>query len=461
LNVLSNGRSHKQHNIEINVIGRRVLMSAVSNSESSFINVAKETGIDIIHEDGAIVWTGPKGGNIKPVGPLSGKKVGCIVASEFSDFQAYYLASYIGEFGGKLEFLMVDQVTWKFTRPNIKAKGVQGMWGLSIDPIPVMGGNKASRNKKIRNADPKDYDAVVIIGGHSGDVMSTEKVVLDFINDAYKNGAVIGGIGGGIIPIIAAGIVKDKECTGNVQVSFILKKIAKYKDSPCVMADRIITARDTLETPLFMYMLCKYFDPSLSDKRKGVLAGKTMLMICGWDFEDFELAVPVMEFIHRGAKIIIGTFTGATRARPPLLGLEVIQGNFGMSVPFQEIPDSSYDIKKLTEIGMDEFDCLLIPGAFNPWNMIEAGAPLEFIKKADAAGKILSYMCHGPIPVAAADLVQGKKITGWLASKDAVTSMGGEFNADWAVALDGNHVSGRTPPELPEFIDAITLALLR
>jgi protease I len=436
-------------------------MSAISNSESSFIKLAKETGVDIIDEDGAIVWTGPKGGNIKPVGPLSGKRVACLVASEFSDFQAYYIASYIGEYGGKLDFIMVDKVNWKFTRPNIKSKGVQGMWGLSIDPIPVMGGDKASRSKTIGKADPKDYDAVIIIGGHSGDIMSTEQQVLDFINAAYSNGAVIGGIGGGIIPIIATGIIKGKECTGNVQVAFILKKIAQYRDSQCVMDDRILTARDTLDTPLFTHLLCKHFDPTLADRRKGILAGKTMLMICGWDFEDFEIAVPVMEFIHRGAQIMVGTFTGATRARPPLLGLDVVQGNFGMSIPLQEIPESDYIIKKLMEIDMKEFDGLLIPGAFNPWNMIEAGAPLEFIKHADAAGKILSYMCHGPIPVAAADLVQGKKITGWLASDAAVTSMGGEFNADWAVALDGNHVSGRTTPELPEFIDAITVALLR
>jgi len=436
-------------------------MSAVSNSDSSFINIARETGINIIDVDGAIIWTGPKGGNIKPVGPLSGKTVGCLVASEFSDFQAYYVASYIGEFGGKLEFIMVDQVKWKFTRPNIKGKGVQGMWGLSIDPIPVMGGNKASKNKTIGNADPKDYDAVVIIGGHSGDIMSTEQNVLDFINKAYNNGAVIGGIGGGIIPIIAAGIMKGKRCTGNEQVSFILKKIAQYENSQCVIDSRILTARNTIDTPLFIHRLCKHFDRSLVDKRKNVLAGKTMLMICGWDFEDFEIAVPVMEFIHRGAKIIVGTFTGATRARPPLLGLEVVQGNFGMSVPLQEIPESYYKIKRLSEIKMGEFNGLLIPGAFNPWNMIEAGTPLEFLKQADEAGKILSYMCHGPIPVAAADLVEGKKITGWLASKDAVASMGGEFNADWAVALDGNHVSGRTTPELPEFIDAITAALLK
>ncbi|UCB46919.1 MAG: DJ-1/PfpI family protein [Spirochaetota bacterium] len=436
-------------------------MNAPSDSESSFINALKQTGIDIIEEGSAVIWTGPNGGNIKPVGPLAGKKVACLVASEFSDFQAYYVASYIGEFGGSLEFIMVDQVTWKFTRPTIKSKGVQGMWGLSINPIPVMGGNKASRSKTISKADPGDYDAVIIIGGHSGDIMSTEQNVLDFINNAYSNGAVIGGIGGGIIPLIAAGIMKDKECTGNEQVSFILKEIAKFKDSQCVMDSRVITSRHTVDTPFFIYSLCNYFEPDFPDKYKDVLTGKTVLMVCGWDFEDFEIAVPVMEFLHRGAKIVIGTFESVIRDRPPLLGLDVVQGNFGMSIPLQEIPESYYSLKKLNDVSMNEFDGLLIPGAFCPWNMIEAKAPLDFLKKADAAGKVLSYMCHGPIAVSAADLVRGKKITGWLASRDAVTSMGGEFNADWAVALDRNHVSGRTTPELPEFIDAITLALLR
>jgi len=436
-------------------------MSIGANSRSSFIQVAKQTGIDIVNEDATIVWTGPKGGNIKPVGPLAGKKIGCMVASEFSDFQAYYMASYIGEFGGTLEFIKVDTATWKFTRPTVASKGVEGMWGLTVGPIPVMGGDKANISKSIGEVNPGDYDGLIILGGHSGDIMSTEKAALDFMTASYQKGAVLGGIGGGIIPIISTGLMKDRECTGSEQVSFMLKKIGRFSDAPCVVDDRIITARDTVDTALFFYTFCRQFDPDFVDNRKEVLAGKTMLFIVGWDFEDFEIAVPVLEFMYRGAGIIIGTFTGSMRARPPLLGLDVIQGNFGMSVPLQEVPESAYTIKKLSEISMDEFDGLLIPGAFCPWNMIEVGAPLEFIKKADTAGKILSYMCHGPIAVAAADLVQGKKITGWLASKDAVTAMGGIFRPELAAAIDGNHVSGRTPPEVPEFIDAITEALLR
>jgi hypothetical protein len=39
--------------------------------------------------------------------------------------------------------------------------------------------------------------------------------------------------------------------------------------------------------------------------------------------------------------------------------------------------------------------------------------------------------------------------------------MGGTFHPDWAAAIDGNVVTGRTPPEVPEFVDAITESLLR
>ena len=83
------------------------------------------------------------------------------------------------------------------------------------------------------------------------------------------------------------------------------------------------------------------------------------------------------------------------------------------------------------------------------------------LKEAYAAGKLIAAICHGAIPMAAADLVQGKKLTGWLASKDSVEIMGGEFHPDeWAAAIDGKIVTGRTPPEIPEFLDAITVALL-
>jgi protease I len=426
----------------------------------AILELVRQTGIEIVEDENTIFWQGKYGGQTKPRGPLAGKKVACIVGSEFSDFQAYYMASYIGEFGGELEFLCVDWVTYKFTRPNIKSKGVVGMWGLSLDPIPVMGPTKHTC-KNLKDADAKKYDAVVILGGHSGDVIVTEPEVADFLNTANANGAVIGGIGAGIMIMIRCGIMQGKKCTGNAVVSYMLEKIAYFEDSPVVTDGKIITAGDTLDSPVFVRALCKAFDPNFEDQRQGILAGKKILVIAGEDFEDIELAVPVMEYLYRGAKVILATFTPAIRSRPPLVGLDVVQGNFGMSVPLQEIPQSEYEIKKLADVSMDDFDALQIPGAFCPYNIVETGTPLEFLKKADAAEKILTYICHGAIPIAAADLIAGKKAAGWQASRDSVEIMGGQYNEKWAAVVDGRHVSGRTPPEIPEYVDAITVALLK
>jgi hypothetical protein len=39
--------------------------------------------------------------------------------------------------------------------------------------------------------------------------------------------------------------------------------------------------------------------------------------------------------------------------------------------------------------------------------------------------------------------------------------MGGEFDNQYAAIIDGRQVSGRTPPEIPEYVDAVTVALLK
>jgi putative intracellular protease/amidase len=426
---------------------------------SSFLETAGETGVTITREEDVKIWKGPACGKAKPNGSLAGKTIGVLVASEFSDFQAYYIASYGSEFGGYVEFLLVDWVKWKFTRPNVKSKGVQGMWGVSVDPIPVLGTRRHTA-KPLLEADPEDYDALVVIGGHSADVMMTENKVIDFINAVYNQGAIVGAIGGGSIPLISAGIMNGKMSTGNRVVAFMLKKIGSFKDEPVVRDDRVITARDTADTAAFVRELCKAFDSGFAPKRKGILAGKRVLVIAGEDFEDIELAVPVMEYIYRGASVTLATFPPPMRSRPPMLGPDVVMGNFGISVPLQEIPLSHYQIVELSEVSVGDFDVVQIPGAFCPWNMVAAGEPVEFLKEAYEAGKILAAICHGAIPLAAADLVKDKKIAGYLACKDAVRIMGGIYSQDWSAVIDGRIVTGRVPSDIPEFLDAVTQALL-
>lgn len=111
-------------------------------------------------------------------------------------------------------------------------------------------------------------------------------------------------------------------------------------------------------------------------------------------------------------------------------------------------------------MSMVDFDVVQIPGAFCPWNIVVAGDPEEFLVRAYDAGKIIAAICHGPIPLSAANLVEGRKIAGWLASKDAVGIMGGTYSWDWSAVIDGPIVTGRVPDDIPEFLDAVTAALL-
>ena len=48
-------------------------------------------------------------------GPLSGKPVGLLAGTEFSDFQAYYLNLYLSELGARLWNLVIGwpEVAWK------------------------------------------------------------------------------------------------------------------------------------------------------------------------------------------------------------------------------------------------------------------------------------------------------------------------------------------------------------
>ncbi len=428
--------------------------SATLSWAESFLDVAKQTGVEITREGNAWVWK-KHGGVTKPQGPLAEKKVGIIAASEFSDFQAYYLYSYIGEFGGKLEFLPVDWVKWKFTRPNLPTKGVRGMWDLGLDPFHFRPGKWTT--KKLAEANPKDYQALIVLGGHSADVIVSEDKVINFIKEAYAHGAVLGAIGAGSMPYIRAGLMDGKKATGDALVEFMIRKIGTFVSGSVVTDGKLITAGDTVDTPAFVRELCKAFDPKFQDPRKGAMAGKRILVIAGEDFEDIELCVPVMEFLYRGAIVTLATFPAPLQSRPG--GLNVVQGNIGMTVPLQEIPLTYYKIKPLSQVSLDEFDALMIPGGFCPWNMIAAREPIEFLKKADAAGKVMAYICHGPIAMAAADLVKGKKIAGVRACIDALRIMGAEYTWDWSATVDGKHATGRTPPDVPEFMDAINVAL--
>jgi protease I len=252
-----------------------------------------------------------------------------------------------------------------------------------------------------------------------------------------------------------------KVAVGNRTVDYMLRKVGTFKAGSVAVDGNIITGRNTFSTPGVLRALCKVFDPNFVDTKKGILKGKTVMAMTAEDWEDIELCGPIMELFYREANIVVGLFDPIQKARPAMLDSNVRTGSFGTTVPFQEIPDSYYKIIDVKDLKMSDFDLLFIHGAMNPWRLTVGTEAQEFLKDAYAFGKIIASICHGPIPVAAADILTGNHSAGWLAVQDTVGIMGGTFHPDWAAAIDGNVVTGRTPPEVPEFVDAITESLLR
>jgi putative intracellular protease/amidase len=389
---------------------------------SDLLGEIKKTGIEIVEVDGVIAWTGPLGSKIKPYGPLAGKKIGLVIGCDFSDWQAYYLAAYIGEFGGTPQFILDNNHLWKVSR-YLFGSGIPveptGRWGLTctagmdgmgfigtrvLPPVLMKPGIGHVANLPVAN--PADYDAIIILGGWSGDIMYADDVAISFLKAVVDRGIPVAAIGEGILPLIKLGVVNGRNVTGNRIVDYMLKQIANFRNEPVVVDGNLITGRDTVDTPAVLRALCKVFDPNFKDIHKDLLKGKRVLAMVADDFEDVELCVPVLEFLYRGAEVVVGLFEPYIRSRPPLVGLDVRVGNFGVSVPFQEIPETYYKIVDAKDSKMSDFDLVWIPGAMNPLQI--TALHRQFLVDAYVNGKIIAPICHGPIPVAAADLVKGK-----------------------------------------------------
>jgi protease I len=81
------------------------------------------------------------------------------------------------------------------------------------------------------------------------------------------------------------------------------------------------------------------------------------------------------------------------------------------------------------------------------------------VKSAFEKGKVIAAICHGPQMLIEADVVRGKKVTSYVAVAMDLRNAGAAWE-DRSVVVDGNLVTSRVPPDLPDFCRE-TLKLLK
>ncbi|MHA1124710.1 MAG: DJ-1/PfpI family protein [Candidatus Heimdallarchaeota archaeon] len=112
----------------------------------------------------------------------------------------------------------------------------------------------------------------------------------------------------------------------------------------------------------------------------------------------------------------------------------------------------------ISEVVVTDYDCIFIPGGLAPDNLIPIPEFITIIQDADALGICLAAICSGPLVFAAADIVDGKNVTGNLSVKAELLAAGGIY-FEGAHCITHDHLVTADSPYMFEMVIAITKVL--
>jgi protease I len=114
--------------------------------------------------------------------------------------------------------------------------------------------------------------------------------------------------------------------------------------------------------------------------------------------------------------------------------------------------------KTAREVKVGDFDALLIPGGYSPDKLRIDEHVVRFVKEFVESGKPVCLICHAAQLLITAQVLRGRKVTGWKSIMQDIKNAGAEF-IDQEVVEDGNLISSRSPADLPAFIRACSKKL--
>lgn len=152
-------------------------------------------------------------------------------------------------------------------------------------------------------------------------------------------------------------------------------------------------------------------------------------------FEDPEYTEPAKAFTKAGHQLVhIGLKAGS-----------IVKGKKNQTPVLID--------KAVRNVIARDFDALLIPGGYSPDKLRVDERAVQFAKEFVESGKPVFVICHAAQLLISADVIRGRKITGWKSIIQDIKNAGAEF-IDQAVVEDGNLISSRDPGDLPLFIKA-------
>lgn len=101
----------------------------------------------------------------------------------------------------------------------------------------------------------------------------------------------------------------------------------------------------------------------------------------------------------------------------------------------------------------EQWDALLVPGGWAPDRIRRFPAVLDIVRDMNAKGLPIGQICHAGWVLASAGILKGRTVTSTPGIRDDLTNAGAIWK-DVPVVTDGNLVSSRRPPDLPDYLRA-------
>ncbi|WP_373527981.1 DJ-1/PfpI family protein [Nostoc sp.] len=180
------------------------------------------------------------------------------------------------------------------------------------------------------------------------------------------------------------------------------------------------------------------------------MAAKKLLMLVGDYVEDYEVMVPfqALQMVGHTVHAVCPDKKAGDKVRTAVHDFEGDQ-------TYSEKPGHNFTLNAtFAEVKAETYDALIIPGGRAPEYIRLNQQVLEITRHFAQKNKPIAAICHGLQLLAAADVLQGKRCTGYPTCSPDVKSAGGiyvDIPVDEAI-VDGNLVTAPAWPAHPRWL---------
>ena len=167
------------------------------------------------------------------------KKIAFLATDGYEDLELHYPRIRLIEAGYETELL------------SLHRREIKGKHGYPIKP-----------DKLIREANPKDYDGVIIPGGTiNPDHLRRDKDIINFVNKINDDGKLVGAICHAGWVLISAKIINGRKATSYFAIKDdMINAGALFEDASVVIDNNLITSRSPDDLSDFMRSVLNFLE---------------------------------------------------------------------------------------------------------------------------------------------------------------------------------------------------------